>query len=290
MSVSEERASSDLENSFAKEKEINVTPVKVKDDVKSDAMLDEIAAKVESLDFSKIQEDEDKEDFHTKCMDTVKKQGETINTLVQQLRIMFDEYQAIDQEREYYEDLNDALIRCLEITEGKIQFESEEETETEEDITHLVSKESEELCISQEKEEQVEKNAETETTTTEGATAEGATAVDEKTENSDAESTKSEAKILAKSELIRLNRILLREIFELRHQIDVMKANIREYFEDTEGSEYDTATDEEHACEHCAPTKTEENDETTENKNENEEYEILENEEDTKIKDEPDTE
>lgn len=305
MAVSEEKASSDLENSVVKEKFTDSTPEKLEDsDVKSDAMLDEIAAKVEALDFSKIQEDEDGGDFHAKCMETVKKQGETINTLVQQLRIMFDEYQAIDQEREYYEDLNDALIRCLELTEGKIQFDSEEsDKETEEDITHLISKESEEICISQEKEEEntLEKNSEIENeveTKEVGATA---TAADETDgDNAEVESTKSEVKVLAKSELIRLNRILLCEIFELRHQIDVMKENIREYFDETDGSEYDTATDDEHACEHCAPTdrhdvtvNKDENDdgkitENTENKNE--EYEILENEEDTKIKDESDTE
>ena len=125
MAVSEEKVLSDLENSFSKEKvnDVEDEPT-TSDDVKTDAMLDEIAAKVDSLDFNKVENDDDDDsgdvdELHAKCMETVKKQGETINTLVQQLRVMFDEYQAVDQEREYYEELNDALIRCLEISEGK---------------------------------------------------------------------------------------------------------------------------------------------------------------------------
>ena len=95
------------------------------DDVKSDAVLDEIAAKVDALNFKKSDEDEEgdlestaePEDEATtikRQSEIVRKQAETINTLIQQLRIMFDEYNTACQEKEYYEDLSEALIRYIE--------------------------------------------------------------------------------------------------------------------------------------------------------------------------------
>ena len=317
MAVSEEKVLSDLENSFSKEKvnDVEDEPT-TSDDVKTDAMLDEIAAKVDSLDFNKVENDDDDDsgdvdELHAKCMETVKKQGETINTLVQQLRVMFDEYQAVDQEREYYEELNDALIRCLEISEGKINFESESEREVveeeenktidkEENIKNLIEKEEEQVEEIKQKDENNTKDDNKLSDVNNNDVEASSSNNNEKpqvNDENDNESTASECnnQILNHSELIRLNRVLLREIFELRHQIDVMKENIHEYLNsDSEGSEYDTATDDEdpdHSCEHCSPSHPSQAPAVNgEDKVEDESYEILENENEAKIADEPDTE
>jgi len=287
MAVSEEKVSSDLENSFTKEK---IVDEGASNDIKSDAMLDEIAAKTDSLDFSRLQPDEDG-DFHKTTLETVKNQKETINTLVQQLRLMFDNYRVVEEEKCYYENLSEALIKCLALEEGKLEVESEEsekECEQEEDITNLISNKTAQLHIS-------EQETSKEIKVTQNTSEESSEKDEQKTNVLKGEEEKNdslnEVQTIPKNDLIRINRTLLHEIFELRHQMDVMKENIREYLAtdtEAEGSEYDTATDDDHICEHCAPQKqqTEQN----ENTNEEEEYEILENEEDQKIKDDPDTE
>lgn len=304
MAVSEEKASSDIETSFIKEKVEKTTSTEdVEDGIKTDAMLDEIAAKVDALDFNKTEEEEDDEDnFHSKCVETVKKQGETINTLVQQLRIMFDEYQSIDQEREYYEELNDALIRCLELTEGRIEFESDDSEKEEENITNLISKEPKDSSVEMKTLEKENNNdvKETEELKVESKKADTKEEANEDEEETNESEESNETKRFAKSELIRLNRILLREIFELRHQIDVMKENIREYLYSDEESEDDTATDEdEHVCEHCSGGELEkrrrkkeddDDDDDDDDGDDEEEYEHLEDEDLSKINDEPDTE
>jgi len=279
--ISEERASSDLENSFTKEKlgDVEVNPSS--SEIKSDAVLDEIAAKVGALDFSDENEgDLENPEAHSKYMETIKKQGETINTLVRQLRIMFDEYQEVNQEREYYEDLNDALIRCLELSEGRVTLESGEETE-EENVANLVNKEQETI-ISETKEETVNEKEDTEETT------------ENQQDQSTDETTQTEDRKMSNADLLRLNQVLLREIYELRYQLQSIKERIEQEFYETEDdeSEYDTATDDEnHVCEHCCTEQQNENtqeESQTEIGEKNESYEHLE--ESMKIKDETDTE
>ena len=297
--ISDEKVSSDIEsNVLIKEKIITDSEVEdPKNEVKSDAVLDEIAAKVNALDFNKSEEGD-----HSQCLASMKKQSETINTLVHQLRLMFDEYQEISQERDYYEELNNALLRCLEITEGRLQLDAEESDKEEENIRNLISKHSENKCTAQEdisdgeteiktvkNENAMEKETidevPVETEESQADTLEEEEEDEEEEANDSMETEPKQKKTINNSELIRLNRVLLCEIFDLRNQIDVMKENIREYLyseEDDEESEYDTATDDDHVCEHCttatAPQVT------------TEEYEQCEDDGLEKIKDESDTE
>lgn len=278
--ISEERASSDLENSFTKEKLSDVEVNSSSTEIKSDDVLDEIAAKVGALDFNDENEgDLENPEAHSKYMETIKKQGETINTLVRQLRIMFDEYQEVNQEREYYEDLNDALIRCLELSEGRVTLESDEDTE-EENVANLVNKEQETI-FSEPKEIVNETEANEETT-------------EKPQDQSTDETTQTEERKMSNADLLRLNQVLLREIYELRYQLQSIKERIEQEFYETEDdeSEYDTVTDDEnHVCEHCCTEQQKENtqeESQTEIGEKNESYEHLE--ESMKIKDETDTE
>merc|ERR1712147_114590 len=92
----------------------------------ADGVLDEIAAKVHNMGMTDGDEDDDVGGTnHEKCMETVRSQGETINTLINQLRVMFEEYTSMNNESEYYEELNEALFRCLELNDGTVAVESD---------------------------------------------------------------------------------------------------------------------------------------------------------------------
>ena len=91
---------------------------------KDDAVLDEIAAKVSEMDVN------EGDPNHKKCMDTVKSQHFQCSTLINRRRIMFEEYTSMRYERDYYEELNEALFRCLELNERAIILESDAEGES----------------------------------------------------------------------------------------------------------------------------------------------------------------
>jgi len=203
---------------------------------KDDAVLDEIAAKVNEMGFN------DADSNHEKCMDTVRSQGETINTLINQLRIMFEEYTSINNEREYYEELNEALFRCLELNEGTAVLESEEEEES--------------VGSSNETGGTVEKPSEIHTDSPKSAAISETNIKDDKN-NSTTTETK-EKTTMKKKELIDINELLRREIFELRHEMEVLKESFRDYLnsEDmSQESELDTDTDDENEhmdeCSQC---------------------------------------
>ena len=296
-SMYEEKLSPKLDSNYNKEKvadnEKVINDIRVdgegEEEGKTDAVLDEIAAKVHALDFRK---DDEEENTHVKCMDTVRKQGETINTLVNQLRIMFEQYTEMNSEREYYEELNEALLRCLEITEGRLQIQEDSEDE---DIKNLDTDNEGKTCISQPEDDPKEPQTYNVTETPDvkmEISGEASGGIEVKTEEkSDTEETdkkKDKTEKIKNCELKRLNRILLREIFELRQQIETLKENFRDYLnsEELSQSEYDTATDDDHTCNactqcmRCKPTKQ---DDIT-----SEEYEHQENET-TKIADETDS-
>jgi len=282
---------------------------------KTDAVLDEIAAKVNGLDFRSDEDNQNghelckncaikgqgvaDDNVHDKCMDTVRSQGETINTLINQLRVMFEEYTSMNNEREYYEELNEALIRCLELNEGAICISDEEEdgdkvggketcTSTQEaEGTHSTSHEKSNETTDVEME--MEKK---QTTPSPQASDESEPKTNE--ENSEiTRQTPSKTK-MKRNELQRINEVLLREIFELRHQVEVLKENFRDYLnsEELSQSEYDTATDEEHVCSTCVqcmqcklPVRNQDDDTS-----QSEDYQYQENENETlKIADESDT-
>jgi len=192
----------------------------------ADAVRDEIEAKISGLNLN------DGNNDHEKCMDTVRSQGETINTLIHQLRIMFDEFTSINNEREYYEELNEALFRCLELR----------------DENPLLSERDDDLDDSSES----SKNQNTEATTstqTENDAAEEQLHMQNQERRSratqasssdfynlpvndsgDDEITEPKPKNkMTKREMQSINNVLLRELFELRHQMDVLKDCFRDY-------------------------------------------------------------
>ena len=162
-SITEEKLSPDVDRTFTKEK-LSMSPESGKDniEIKSDTVLDEIAAKVDALDFHKKSDGEDDDEFFITETETeiqtinrqseiIKKQAETINTLIQQLRVMFDEYNAACQEKEYYEDLSEALFRYIEICEGNIVIEEEICTQIgdDENISNLITKDQEKATVTE---------------------------------------------------------------------------------------------------------------------------------------------
>jgi len=292
-SMIEEKVSPNLENTFVKEKlSTSSSSNNMEEDdttVKSDAVLDEIAAKVDALNFQKNSEDgdssleiastdpEDESATIKRQSEIIKKQAETINTLIQQLRIMFDEYNTACQEKEYYEDLSEALIRYIEIYDGSVEIAGDQEEEEgeeenqEENINNLVSsKEGDQQTTtattvpetgddsskapnqqtSSEKQQQQPAEA---TVTNDG---EGANAT---IMESDETTNTAEKPKITNNELIRLNHILLKELIELRNERDLLRESV--FFTPGEGNEDDSdLTDEDdddedaHSCQHCSST------------------------------------
>lgn len=282
--VTEERISSDAETpSFVKEKYPTSTQSEIDagDDIKSDAVLDEIAAKVDALNFKKSDEnDEDlteEPETETNTMkrqsDIIKKQAETINTLIQQLRVMFDEYNAACHEKDYYEDLSEALLRYIEICEGKVIMEEggDAVNNEEESIFKLVDKDevtSDEIDNSSiqppnptpEKQQEEHQQSQEEITIAEAPTS---TEEESTAEEACGDNTKKQTTTISNAELIRLNHILLKEIIELRNERDTLRDNMMYPSDEddsddaTGGSDTDEQDDDEdHACEHCSPDET----------------------------------
>ena len=239
MAISEERVSSDFERVIEKQK---FDKEAFNSSAETDTMLDEIAAKVDLLNLEK----KDVSVSSNREHETIQKQNELISTLTCQLKIIFEEYQAACKERDYYEELNETLIRCLEVKESKSQRNREDGTE-----------------------DKVEKNKnDTEPgSTVEEADNKNTLQTDEETDknergnSSEAQKISIENKGITSAELTQLNRVLLREIFELRHQIETMKENIRDYLisdTDDQESECDSTISQEeneHSCDLCNPTE-----------------------------------
>jgi len=302
----DEKLSPTLERCYnIKEKDVeneNVNNSGEGNDLGTSTVPDEIAAKVRTLDIRKDEHDENNN--HVECMETVRKQGETINTLVNQLCIMFQEYEEMNSEREYYEELNEALLRCLEITEGKLEIQDDSDEEEEEDIKNLEGKNEKTRIVvtpadddnddrddkaideSHHADNEVEKgevHMDDVSMQQPGTSSSGSSKEKNETVK---KSEKGEKKANVKtSELKRLNRILLREIFELRHQIEMLKENFRDYLnsEDMSQSEYDTATTDDDHASSCPVCMQGQHDDT-----ESEEYEHQENAT-SKIADETDS-
>jgi len=290
--VTEERISSDAETSFVQEK-LSTSKQSITDaddDVKSDAVLDEIAAKVNALNFKKS-DDEDKDftqepeteaNTMKRQSDIIKKQAETINTLIQQLRVMFDEYNAACHEKDYYEDLSEALLRYIEICEGKVIIEEGDavDNKEEESIFKLVDKDEEaatdkvEESSTQPPNPTPEKQQQQSQEIINSEVSHPSTKDEDPTVTSNAEESSNSASVdddnkkpttitISNAELIRLNHILLKEIIELRNERDVLRDNTMYPSDEddsdvTGGSDTDKQDDEEnHVCEHCSPTSTE---------------------------------
>jgi len=246
----------------------------------SDAVLDEIAAKVSAMDFNEVEVGEGN---HEKCMDTVRHQGETINTLINQLRIMFEEYTSMNNEREYYEELNEALFRCLELNEGTALVDSDAEDDGRGVVGTTISTQTEEdpekcesAAATMETTEADHQEPTTSTTEKESCT-DGQTA-----ERSSEPTTRRKTK-MTKRELQNINEVLLREIFELRHQMEVLKESIRDYMNSEEWSqesEYDTDTEDDedrHECGQCKRPKPNSVARNMEESSQSEDYQYLEN-------------
>lgn len=285
--ITEEKISSDVENNLTTKDKLNESGTS-HDEFKTDAMLDEVAARVDALDFNgTTDEPESAESKAMKQGEIIKKQAETINTLISQLRIMFDEYNDAVNEKGYYEDLSEALLRYIEICEGKIELEESDENTEEENTTPTNS---------EGKEDEIEDSQCEDKPVIDDDINDARDSGDSNQQQPEQEAREEveEKATISNSELIRLNHILLREIIELRNERDVLRSNIHEYLmsedddddcssDDDEGQ--DSATDEEnHRCEHCSEPAVmvdskNENDEEYENKAD--EQEMIENESDT---------
>ena len=314
----EEKVPSDVEASIVtKEKLSTSASSNMEDDVKSDAVLDEIAAKVNALNFKTGDQEEDSTSAETEDEGTtikrqseiVKKQSETINTLIQQLRIMFDEYNTACQEKEYYEDLSEALIRYIEIYDGSVEIAEEnqedgedEECTDDENIKNIVSEDQQQQQPTMEAKTTdasgssppnptPEKPIETTSVATNGEAGEDHT--EENTANANTEEVEDDAATttttrkprITNNELIRLNHILLKELIELRNERDLLRESVfysPNADDEEEESDLTDEDDEEevHSCQHCSSTDIA-NDKDGEIE-EDEEYENNDNEEDMK--------
>lgn len=317
-SMIEEKVPSDVEASIVtKEKLSTSASSNMEDDVKSDAVLDEIAAKVNALNFKTGDQEEDSTSAETEDEGTtikrqseiVKKQSETINTLIQQLRIMFDEYNTACQEKEYYEDLSEALIRYIEIYDGSVEIAEEnqedgedEECTDDENIKNIVSEDQQQQQPTMEAKTTdasgssppnptPEKPIETTSVATNGEAGEDHT--EENTANANTEEVEDDAATttttrkprITNNELIRLNHILLKELIELRNERDLLRESVfysPNADDEEEESDLTDEDDEEevHSCQHCSSTDIA-NDKDGEIE-EDEEYENNDNEEDMK--------
>ena len=290
--IAEEKVLSDVEVMSNEKKLLHTADDNVEEPTCNE-VLDEIAAKVDSLNIIEGEQCENNHDIQAKYITTIKKQGETINTLVQQLRIIIDEYKEVNEERKYYEDLNDALMRCLEMSEGRLKVEGENDDVRTNNVEKESNKNKSENTNEDDKLDQaMAYNYSKETSK------ENDKDIKDDEKDIDTGSQEDEAdiemKAMSNRELIRLNKVLLREIIEQRHQIEAMRENFRDYFcyysADEEESEYDTATDDDyHTCEHCnGGAKIKIGNDQTRGVNDTEEYDQFEELE--KIKDETDTE
>ena len=290
--IAEEKVLSDVEVMSNEKKLLHTADDNVEESTCNE-VLDEIAAKVDSLNIIEGEQCENNHDIQAKYIMTIKKQGETINTLVQQLRIIIDEYKEVNEERKYYEDLNDALMRCLEMSEGRLKVEGEYDDVRTNNVEKESNKNKSENTNEDDKLDQaMAYNYSKETSK------ENDKDIKDDEKDIDTGSQEDEAdiemKAMSNRELIRLNKVLLREIIEQRHQIEAMRENFRDYFcyysADEEESEYDTATDDDyHTCEHCnGGAKIKIGNDQTKGENDTEEYDQFEELE--KIKDETDTE
>jgi len=297
--ISENRKENELQNE--KLNDITNNNTVEGEESKTDAVLDEIAAKVNALDL-----ESDKDDHNTdeckKCMITVKGQRETINTLINWLRVMFEEYKSMNNEREYYEELNEALFRCLELNEGTNCFTDDSEDDDAKNVeenaktgsdpsTSFNQTDQDDTSTSHARSKDEKVHAEMqmeEGNATASLRLDGKNEPEANEESGDITTETSRKGKLKRSELRSINEVLLREIFELRHQMEILKDFVYLNSEDLSQSEYDTATDDDHAntCEQCSmqckPTRNE--DETSE------EYQADQEDETTKIADESDTE
>lgn len=280
--VTEERISSDAETSFVKEKISTSTQSAIDDgdDIKSDAVLDEIAAKVDALNFKRsdendkdfIEEPETEANTMKRQSDIIKKQAETINTLIQQLRVMFDEYNAACHEKDYYEDLSEALLRYIEICEGKVIMEegSDLADNEEESIFKLVDKDEEttkgeENSSIQPPNPTPEKHEQHQQSQEEITIAEAPVSPEKESTTNPNEACGDNTKkptTISNAELIRLNHILLKEIIELRNERDMLRDNMMYPSDEDDsddavgGSDTDEQDDDEnHVCEHCSPNE-----------------------------------
>jgi len=323
----EEKVSPNLENTFVKEKLSTSSSSNNMEEedttVKSDAVLDEIAAKVDALNFQKNSEDgdsslelastdpEDETATIKRQSEIIKKQAETINTLIQQLRIMFDEYNTACQEKEYYEDLSEALIRYIEIYDGSVEIagdQEEEEEEEEENHKETDAEKINNLIPSK------EGNQQTTTATTVLETSDSSKAPNQQTSDQQQQQQPTEATVtndeegaeganstiiesnetntmkpkITNNELIRLNHILLKELIELRNERDLLRESVffnpGEENEDADSDLTDDDEDDVHSCQHCSSTDIANNkmadDQEEEYENNNEEDDLH------KIKDE----
>merc|ERR1719206_762373 len=216
-----------------------------------DAVLDEIAAKVDALGFNETDPN------HMKCMDTVKSQ-DTINTLINQLRIMFEEYTNMQHERDYFEELNEALFRCLELSEGATVLESDDaEENTGENSGENPGENSGETAAesSGKAAEADKKEAEIDTKQTEDVQMEEPTSEENGGEEENKNGAGKRKTTMKSEELLGINELLRREIFELRHEVEVLKETFRDYLNSEElsqeSTEEDTEDDEAHLPE-CA--------------------------------------
>lgn len=331
-SMIEEKVSPNLESTFVKEKlSTSSSSNNMEEDdteVKSDAVLDEIAAKVDALNFQKNSEDgdsslelastdpEDEAATIKRQSEIIKKQAETINTLIQQLRIMFDEYNTACQEKEYYEDLSEALIRYIEIYDGSVEVAGDQEEGEDEDedgndrendaenINNLIpSKEGNQQTTKvaavpetyndnskapkQQTAEKHQQQKSTEATSTNDEESSAEEGVNSTIMESDVTNQTKKPKI-TNNELIRLNHILLKELIELRNERDLLRESVfftpGENEEDSDLTDDDEEDDDAHSCDHCSSTDIANNkmadDREEEYENNNEDDEIH------KIKDE----
>jgi len=180
--------------------------------------------------------------------------------LIQQLRVMFDEYNAACQEKEYYEDLSEALFRYIEICEGNIVIQEEVCTQSgdDENISNLITNDQDETTTESGEgatapkptPDRVEKQAESTTTDHDQPTE--SMAVDDS--ETTAPPPPPPKQRISNNELIRLNHILLKELIELRNERDMLRESV--FFSGDDASESsDALTEEEdHACEHCSET------------------------------------
>jgi len=255
--------------------------------LKDDAVLDEVAAKVNEMGLS------DADNSHEKCMDTVKSQEETINTLINQLRIMFEEYTSINNEREYYEELNEALFRCLELKEGAAVVDSDSESESTngDEKGKTISTQTDENSSMA-----TDKDISTTQLRSQEAVSQHNTNDDEDTpvaNTTEAETRPKQKAVMKKKDLLNINELLLREISEMRHEMEVLKEGFRDYLnsEDlSQESEFDTDTDDEeehmHECSQCRRSKSGEG--GLDDSGQSEDYQYLENDQ-VEIADESDS-
>ena len=228
--------------------EENVLPGKcdhTDNDVCKNEVLDEIAARVNAIDLQNtdlVEEPKDgKKSENIDLICQIREQRETINNLVNYLRQMFDENRALSQGREQQDELTEALLQCLEIEELKRQgLLDESDLMIADDIATRVNA----ACEDGKSNEACAADATTKSETVPTKPEVTQEAHDDK-DNEGLLKLDTKQRECTKEDLLRVNSILLREIYHLRFQIEEMKDSIRDFLystgdEESEG-EYDTA-------------------------------------------------